>query len=296
MTFSGILPAVATPLNEEEEFIPRSFELLLEHIYEAGVHGAYVSGQTGEGPLQPIADREKVIEVAVKNTPKNRTVIVHVGAQRTADAIRLAKFASQAGADAVSSLPPFGLYTRRELTQYYERLAAAASCPVLVYYFPVFSEPVSSLEAQLELLAIENVAGIKFTDFDLFRLSELKQTGACVFNGRDEVLVAGLLMGADGGIGSFYNLVPELFVALYNRTREDDWAEARRLQQRINELIGITKHFPMLSAIKTMLGWSGIPCGPCFEPRRRLTAEEETALAEKLSRSSFAGAGFAVPR
>ncbi len=296
MTFSGILPAVVTPLDENERFLAGSFGLLLERIYRAGGDGVYVSGQTGEGLLQPLADREQVIEAAVRNSPKDRTVIAHVGAWRTADAIRLAKHAAHVGAHAVSSLPPIGLYTLEEVKSYYAALAAVCDIPVIVYYFPEFSRAIATLDAQRELLTIPNVIGLKFTGFDLYSLSKLKQTGAVVFNGHDEVLAAGLLMGADGGIGSFYNLVPELFVDVYKKARAGDWAGARAAQERINELIEITLRFPMLPAIKTMLGWSGIPCGACFLPRRGLTVEEEVGLAAALRESSFAEAAFAAPR
>lgn len=296
MTFSGILPALVTPLDENERFLAGSFELLLERVYEAGADGVYVSGQTGEGLPQPLADREQVIEAAVRNSPKDRTVIAHVGAWRTADAIRLAKHAARVGAHAVSSLPPIGLYSREEVKAYYAALAAVCDIPVIVYYFPEFSQAIATLDAQRELLTIPNVIGLKFTGFDLYSLSKLKQTGAVVFNGHDEVLAAGLLMGADGGIGSFYNLVPELFVDVYDKAHAGDWPSARATQDRINELIEITLRFPMLPAIKTMLGWSGIPCGPCFLPRRGLTVEEEVGLAAMLRESSFTEAAFAAPR
>lgn len=270
-------------------------ELLLERLYQTGAHGVYVSGQTGEGLLQPIADREAVIEVTVRNTPKDRTVIAHVGANSTQDALRLARHAAKVGVQAISSLPPIGSYTLEEVKAYYAALASATDCPVLVYYFPAVSQTIATLEAQRELLTIPGVIGLKFTGFDLYSLSKLKLDGAVVFNGHDEVLAAGLLMGADGGIGSFYNLVPELFVDVFDKARAGDWAGARTTQDRINELIELTLRFPMLPAIKTMLAWSGIDCGPCFAPRGRLAAEQEKLLAKALANSSFAESPFAAP-
>lgn len=274
---------MVTPIDESERFVPASFEKLLERVYSAGVHGIYVSGQTGEGLLQPIADRERLIEAAVKNSPADKTVIAHVGANRTTDAIHLAKRAAELGVAAVSSLPPIGAYSFQETKLYYEQLAAASDVPVLVYHFPEFSRATVSLEAKLELISIPNVVGIKFTDFDLYSLSRLKKDGAVVFNGHDEVLAAGLLMGADGGIGSFYNLVPELFVEVFSHARADNWGAARAAQEEINDLIDIVLRFPMLPAIKRMLDWEGIPCGPCFAPRRSLTADEESRLRQLLN-------------
>ncbi len=295
MKLAGILPAVVTPIDDNEQFVAPVFEKLLDRLYSAGVHGIYVSGNTGEGLSQPLGDRGRLIEAAVRYSPPGKLVIAHVGAYRTADAVWLAKHAAKAGVSAISSLPPLGQYSFPEVRQYYSDLASAADLPVIVYYYPHFSQAISSLAAQRELLEIPGVAGIKFTGFDLYSLSRLKNTGATVFNGHDEVLAAGLLMGADGGIGSFYNLVPELLLDIYANAQSGDWEGARTAQARLNELIEITLEVPYLSAIKLMLRWSGLDCGCCFAPRLALTKTEESLLAERLSRSSFAERAFAAP-
>jgi N-acetylneuraminate lyase len=276
--FSGILPAIVTPLDEHDALNVKSLELLLERFYEAGCHGVYVCGQTGEGLQLPPDIRERALEVAVANTPKGRTVIAHIGAASTADAVRLARHASNAGAHGISSLPPSSAYTFAEVRGYYEALAAAAPLPLLVYYFPEVSASIRTLDEVLDLCSIPNVAGLKFTDFDLYRLSLIQRAGHTILNGRDEVLAAGLLMGAHGGIGSFYNLAPELFIDVYRLSREGRWLEARAVQDRINDLIRAVLRFPMLAAIKQLLTWSGIECGRPVEPRRALRPDEEAAL------------------
>ena len=68
--FQGILPALVTPMDENGEFAPEVFERLLKHVYEAGSHGVYVCGQTGEGLLQSVAIRQQVAEVAVRCSPR----------------------------------------------------------------------------------------------------------------------------------------------------------------------------------------------------------------------------------
>jgi len=67
--FKGILPAVVTPFDDEERFAPAAFKLLLESLYEAGIDGIYVCGGTGEGLLQPVDQRKRVAEIAMKNSP-----------------------------------------------------------------------------------------------------------------------------------------------------------------------------------------------------------------------------------
>jgi len=229
----------------QEEFAEKVFERLLADVYQVGVHGVYVCGNTGEGPLQSVSMRQQVTEAAVRCSPRGKIVIIHVGGVRPPEAVQLARHAERIGASAVSALPPSGNYSFRELHYYYQQIAEACALPFLVYYFPDLCRSIETLDQILELCEIPNVAGLKFTSFDLFKLNQVSVAGKVIFNGRDQVLAAGLLMGASGGIGSFYNLIPQLFVDVYTFARTGQWEEARRVQDRINELIRITSRFPM---------------------------------------------------
>ena len=286
--FHGIFPAVVTPFDAEGRLATAPFERLIERLDGHGVHGIYVCGSTGEGLVQTVAQRKLVAEIALKCVPAGKPVLVHVGAHRLEDAIDLAKHACRTGAAAISSLPPHGDYTFADIRQYYQLLAAASDLPMFVYYLPEVYPAVSTLSQVLELCEIRNVVGLKLTSVDLSMVAVLKRHGAVVFNGRDDLLVAGLLMGADGGIGSFYNLIPEHFLELYTLAKTGQWAEARAVQERINELISITLRFPAFPAIKAMLSWSGIDCGAFLPPRRHLTVSEEAELRTLLSHSRFA--------
>lgn len=288
----GVLPAVVTPFDANEDFAPAAMERLLDRLFAKGAHGIYVLGQTGEGVLIPVHARKRVAEVAIGATPAERLVVIHVGAARTADAVELARHASRAGAHAVSSLPPAGALSFGEIKGYYQALSGASDVPLLVYFFPEISAAVRSAEEILELCAIPNVIGLKFTDFDLFKMRRVVHAGYTIFNGRDEVFAAGLLMGAHGGIGSFYNLVPELFVQVYDLAAQGKWMEARGVQDRINALIAITLRCPPFPAIKQMLAWSGFDCGGCLAPRRPLTSDEESRLRRELQEAGLAPDGF----
>lgn len=285
--FRGVFPAIVTPFDSNGEFATETFERLLDHLYETGVHGLYVCGQTGEGVLQPVNMRQQVAETAVRCSPGDRKVIIHVGATRLADAVELARHAERIGAGAVSSLPPAGNYAFSELRGYYKQLAQATSLPLLVYYYPEASRLEVTLDHLLDLCEIPNVVGLKFTDFNLFKLHQISQSGKVVFNGRDEVFAAGMLMGAAGGIGSFYNLVPEIVLRIYESALSGKWDEARAAQDQLNELISITLQFPMLSALKNMLKWQGFDCGPCLAPRENLTEDGILRLRSMLQKSSL---------
>jgi len=286
-SFRGVVPAIVTPFDAYGEFAAETFERLLTRLYETGVHGVYVCGQTGEGLLQSVEIRQRVAEMAVKSSPKGKTVTVHVGAPRLPDAIQLANHAARIGASAISSLPPSGNYNFAEVRHYYEQLAEVSELPLLVYYFPETFQTITSLDQILDLCEIPNVIGLKFTDFDLYKLHQISRSGKVIFNGRDEVFAAGMLMGANGGIGTFYSLVPELFLQIYQSALSGKWDEARHAQDQVNELIRITLRFPVFSAVKTMLKWQGFDCGQCLAPRLNLTHEQELQLRSLIEESSL---------
>ncbi len=283
----GIYPALVTPFDAAGKFNPPVFERLLARVYDAGVNGVYVLGSTGEGIPQSVAQRKTVTKMALKASPQDKRVIVHVGAVTTADAVELAQHAARKGAHAVSSLPPPGNYSFVEVRDYYRAVASASDLPMLVYYFPGASTAITTLDQLLELCQLPNVIGLKFTDFDLFKLMRLKESGATIFNGYDEVLAAGLLMGADGGIGTTYSLLPQHYVRLYAAAGDQRWEEARALQREINELISIVVQYPVIPATKLLLRWAHFECGECLLPRRLLTPEEVARLREQIKQSRF---------
>lgn len=284
----GILPATITPFDAAGRFAPRVLEQLLERLYSAGVDGIYLCGSTGEGMLQPRDARQAIVETAMACTPKGKHVIVHVGAASLDEAMALSSHAARAGAHAVSSLPPTSAqFSFADVRRYYETLARTSDLPLLVYYFPEVSPAISTAEQLEELCSLPNVIGVKFTDFDLYRMANLVRPGRGVFNGRDEVLAAGLLMGATGGIGTFYNVLPELVVRMHAAARAGDWEDARAAQQRVNALIRVTLQFPAFPAVKQILAWSGLECGACLPPRGPLDERQRRRLRDDLVAAGF---------
>jgi N-acetylneuraminate lyase len=223
-------------------------------------------------------DRRAATELAVQNSPPGAKVIVHVGTPTTANAVALAKHAAKSGAHLVSSLPPTGNYSFEEIKSYYAAIAQASELPLMIYYFPSMAPAIRTTEQVLELCAIPNVMGLKFTDSDFFRLWAIRQSGAAVFAGADEMLISGLVMGANGGIGSTYNLIADSFVELYRHASSGRWEEARGTQTKINEFIQVLLRYPIHPVIKQILSWTGIDCGSCILPRRALTPAEQTDL------------------
>jgi N-acetylneuraminate lyase len=284
IALEGVLPALITPLSPAGDVLVDVLERLLERLYAAGVHGVYVCGNTGEGMQSGIATRKKALDTAVRCSPPGKLVVAHVGARNLEDATTLARHAADTGAHALSSLPPAGDF--EAIHAWYSSLASATNLPFLIYYFPEAAPGIRTMAEIHRLGSLSNIAGLKFTDFDLYRMSMLSRAGLTIFNGRDEVFAAGMLMGAHGGIGSFYNIAPELFLDVYRLAREGRYPEARRTQDRINDLISIVLRFPMIPALKAVLEWRGLPCGLSLTARP-LSVEECGQLRFALEQAGF---------
>lgn len=277
----GIVPAVVTPLDENRAINVDAFEQLLDRLYRAGSDGVYLCGSTGEGLLLPQEARESIVEMAVKLSPAGKQIIVHTGAKTLDETLCLTRSASALGVTAVSSLPFSGMQAA-DLAGFYKAIANVSQVPAIAYYFPGFAGFHLSFEQLEQICTLPGVAGLKFTDYDLYSMSMLVNQGATIFNGRDEVLAAGLLMGAHGGIGSIYNVLPHRFVELFRFASEGEWEKARTLQKQINQVITLLLSFPLLPAIKQVMAWNQIDCGDTLREPHRLTQEQQHQLRQAL--------------
>ncbi|MBU0611604.1 MAG: dihydrodipicolinate synthase family protein [Armatimonadetes bacterium] len=280
-SLDGIHPAIASPCDERGVFAEDQFVALARRLYAHGVHGLYVCGTTGDCYRMTAGERRRATELAVDTSRAcGGKVITHVGANETAEAVGLAAHAETAGADAIASRPPMDRPPGGWADYYRELARAAGDLPVLVYYIPVRTKHQSTYDELLELLAMERVVGLKFSDYNLFLLQRLirARPGLLVYNGFDEILVHGLLAGARGGIGMTYNLLPGLFVAIYEAARAGDLTGALARQQEVVAWLDIAFRGDLSSVFEAILRDQGMPLR-CFRTSRPpLAAETEQAV------------------
>ncbi len=287
-----IIPALVTPLTPSGEVDVKSTERLINHLYDKGVGGLYITGSTGEGIYLSCEIRQRLAEVAVNISKGRGNVIVHVGAVQTAMALELASHAAKIGADAVSSIPPFaGGYSWAEVHTFYSDLARASKLPVIAYYIPGLTGQQRSIDELTSLLSIPNIGGYKFTDFNLYTMQRLLTRfgpDQIMYNGPDEMLAFGLQFGAHGGIGTTYNVMPELIVQIAQHCREGRYADAVRVQKQANEIIEplITCHG--VASTKQILVWQGLIDHPhCAAPRAGLSASQQDQLRRRLESTAI---------
>ena len=281
--FKGVIPAVLTVFDKAENIDEDGMRQLVSFLIKKGVNGLYLTGSTGEGFTMTSEERKKVVEIVMDETAGRVPVVVHVGAIGTKISIELAKHAESVGADGISSVPPFyWRFNENQIIKYYEDIANSCSIPMIVYNVPLAG--LLGMNAIKRLAKIENVKGIKYTALSQYEITQIKdEVGEdfLVYSGADEMAMSGLISGADGIVGSFYNIMPELFINIYNAVQNKDFDEAKRLQKQAVEVIMYSLQLPSFYAgMKVVLRWMGVNAGYCRRPFENLTEEEEGKFKE----------------
>jgi N-acetylneuraminate lyase len=281
---SGVFPAVVTAFTPGGEFDARAQAAYISRLLERGVKGFYVCGSSGEMPLLSVAERKRVLECVVDTSAGRAAVIAHIGGSSPRDAYELARHAERAGADAVSAVTPYYFkYGYQEILGYYRSFADVTSLPLVVYNIPALSGVSLSVDQLRGLLALDNVCGMKFTSNDFYALERVRSDypEKILYNGYDEMLLCGLAMGADGGIGTTYNVIPEKIQRLYALAKASDLAGARAVQREVNTVVEALLKVGVLPGTKAILGMQGTPVGACRTPFPELS-EADTALLRAL--------------
>lgn len=268
-TFKGVYAALMTPFKENGEIDFDALKLLAAHCIDSGLTGLYVGGSTGEGFLLTEEERMDVFRAVGAQMAGQCKLFAHVGAISTDSAIRMAQVAQQSGFDAVSAVAPFYYsFPLEAIKTYYSDIMHATDLPMLMYNFPNAGGFNGMLDVVNDFIEDEKLLGIKHTSQNLFELEMFKHLSRelTVFNGFDEMLVAGLSMGADGGIGSTYNFMPKIILDIYNSFSAGDIHAAQAAQDKANRIIEAMIPFGVFQMEKEILKNLGIPVGACRKP------------------------------
>ena len=277
----GVISALITPFRADGAVNVEALGALAELQIAQGVQGFYVGGTTGEAPLQSAEERRLVLREFARAVAGRRGLIAHVGAVSTAETIALGHAAAEAGYDAISAIAPYYYdFSREEVMAHYRAVADAVALPLIIYNFPAKSSRPLSTTDLLMLLDHPRIVGVKHTSQNLYQLERLKQAApqALVWNGFDEMFVGGMAMGADGAIGTTYNVMGDLFVAMRVAMLAGDLDTARALQRRANHVIDALIEVGVIPGTKAILKRMGVDCGTARAPFRPLTAAEEARM------------------
>ena len=282
--FNGIFTALLTPFDKDNRVNEKELEKLVKFNIDKGVKGFYVGGSTAEAFLLSTDERKQIMEV-VKATASNHTLIAHIGSVNELEARELGEYAKKLSYNVVSSVAPFYYkFSFEEIKNYYYRLADVSELPMLVYHFPAFSGVNMGASEMKSFLNDERFIGIKYTSNDFFTLEQCKSAfpDKLVYNGFDEMFMAGLSMGADGGIGSTYNFMAEKFVKILELFKNKEIEEAQRIQKEVNRIITILCKIGVMQAEKEVLNQLGFDFGVCRPPFRVPTCEEKEIIKKEI--------------
>ena len=282
--YSGIFTALLTPFDKDNKINKTELTKLVEFNLKMGVKGFYVSGSTAEALLLSTDERKQIMEI-VKEAAPDATLLAHIGSINELEATELARHAKALGYDAISSVAPFYYkFTFGEIKDYYFRLADAAELPMLVYHIPAFSGVSIGANELSQFLADERFMGIKYTSNDFFTLEQCKTNfpDKIVYNGYDEMFLAGLSMGADGGIGSTYNFMADKFVKIKKLFEANDLSAAQEVQREANRIITILCKIGVMQAEKEVLNQLGFDFGICRKPFSEPSAAEKEWIAKEI--------------
>jgi N-acetylneuraminate lyase len=286
----GVMPALLTPFNKEQGLDKESLRRLVRFNISQGIDGLYVGGSTGEAFVQSIAERQEVLEIVAEEAKGKVTLIAHVGCISTAETQQLAAAASRYGFDAVSAVTPFYYpFSFEEHCDHYRAVIDSADgLPMVVYNIPALSGVKLSLDQINTLVTLPGVGALKQTSGDLYQMEQIRRAhpDLVLYNGYDEIFASGLLAGADGGIGSTYNIMGWRYLNIVKALRTGDITAAQQLQNECNKVIDLLIKTGVFRGLKTVLHYMDVVsvplCRKPFAPVDEKYLPELKALANQL--------------
>lgn len=285
----GIYPPILTPLLPDESIDHTSLARLVNYLIDQGVHGIWVMGTTGEFASFDEREREAAVVTVVETVRGRVPVVANVGDASTRLAIRHARAARRAGADALALLPPYYYPSSQdELLAHFRAVRGAVDLPLLAYNIPQTVKTRIDVATILTLVQEGTICGWKDSqnDLDWFRQAVVgcRQRGvaAAGFLGTRILIDAGIAVGAAGAIPGIANVAPAACVATYEAAARGDFATAATHQERVmaaTALAGTPRggspNAANLAAMKAALVHLGVIAHPTVtRPLRPLTAEE----------------------
>ena len=295
--YQGIIPAFYACYDEKGAVNPTAVRELTRWFIEKGAQGLYVGGSSGECIYQSKEERKLVLENVMAEARGKLTVIAHVACNNTADSQELAAHAESLGVDAIASIPP--IYFKlppHAIAKYWNDISAAApNTDFIIYNIPQLAGVSLSVPLLQEMLKNPRCIGVKNSSMPVQDIQMWIDAGAMVFNGPDEQLISGLVMGAVGGIGGTYGAMPELYVKLYNCFKTGDMATALDIQNDCCRIIYkmCSAHGNMYGVIKEILRkMDGPDCGSVRAPLAELIESDYPIVDECVTMIKAAAAKY----
>jgi 4-hydroxy-tetrahydrodipicolinate synthase len=296
----GIFVPMLTPLDADERVDETSLRRLVDFLVKAGVHGIWAMGTTGEFAGIAETERARAIQATVEEVAGRVPVIANIGDSSTGLALRHARHAVEAGADALALTPPhYYPHSMDEMLTHFRAMKEAfPDLPLLVYNIPQTVKVKMSVATTLQLAREGTVQGIKDSQNDLrwFRMLAVAIRGDGLedqfrlFLGTRILIDAALVIGAHGAIPATSNVAPAAAAEAWEAAVRGDFTESARAQEvvmRYEDLAGVARggspDAASYSSMKNILrDWGIIDSAHLTRPLRDFTEDEVTELRRRL--------------
>jgi 4-hydroxy-tetrahydrodipicolinate synthase len=266
----GILPALVTPFTDDAKSIDEErLRALVSHCLELGVHGVVPCGTTGEFVNLTIEEKKRVIKIVVDEVNGKVPVVAGTGASGTNEAVEMTRYAKDAGATAALIVVPYYLKPAdRGIYEHYFTIASQVDLPIILYNIPQCTGLPLPWQMVEDLAQIPNIVGVKDSSGQLsFILAVLEKVRdkINVLCGHDEVVVAALAAGCSGAILASANIIPDIWVQIYNHIKNGQLQKARELQYSVQKIARIIAGSGAVGT-KAALNMMKIKVGPVRMP------------------------------
>ena len=267
---TGVMPALVTPFNKDDESInEENLRNLVNYLIEQGVTGLVPVGTTGEFVNMTFEERLRVIEIVVDETNGRVPVIAGTGETGTKMVIDATKAATDIGADAAIIVTPYYLKPKAKgLYDHYFTIAEKTDIPLVLYNIPVCTGLELPWTVVEDLVDIENFVAIKDSSGDYKYFSALLEKVSdkiSVLIGWDENVLGALAGGAAGCILGSANVIPKIWLEIYDHVKNNRLKEAQTLQKKVQKLARMLINSGALGA-KECLNMMGVPVGTTRRP------------------------------
>ncbi len=271
-SFSGVIPPVVTPLHADGSFDAASFERSINRMIDAGVHGLFILGSSGEVVFSSDARRREVIETAMRVVAGRVPVLVGCIDMQTTRVIEHARVAQELGADAIVATAPFyALGGVDQIERHFRLIHEAVDLPLFAYDIPVCVHVKLGIDLLMRLARDGVLAGVKDSSGDDVSFRFLIDDNAAAGNpltiltGHEVVVDGAYMSGASGSVPGLANIDPAGYVRMWDAYVAGDWERVRAEQTRLSHLMrivtvtsGVSGYGAGVGAFKTALMLLGV--------------------------------------
>lgn len=286
--FKGIIAYPITPFGSDDGIDVVALKASIDMMIADGVHAIAPLGSTGESAYLNDGEWDEAAESAIKHVAKRVPVVVGISDLTTRNAVRRAKFAEQAGADAVMVLPiSYWKLNEQEIFAHYSAIAQKISIPIMLYNNPA----TSGIDMRPAFIAkmvkeIDNITMVKESTGDIQRMHQLfklSEGQIPFYNGSNPLAFEAFVAGATGWCTAAPNLIPRLNLELYSAIQAGDLSGARKVfYEQLPLLEFIVSNGGLPPTIKAGLKIKGLDVGKPRSPLKPLSDDGVAVLSDLM--------------